>query len=87
MSSEHSEVYILQEADDEWVSPTPASTAVREAVAGETELDPDDIDDIEEYTDVDALQSLLEDDDGELTFAVEGHDVTVGSDGTITVQS
>lgn len=87
MGSEHGNVYLMQEADDEWVSPTPASTAVREAVAGETDLDPADIDDIEAYVDPETLQSLLDDGGDDLTFVVEDHDVTVEADGTITVHS
>ena len=87
MSSEHGDVYILQEDDDEWVSPTPAGTAIREAVADETDFSLDDVDDIEEYVEFDDLQAVLDGDEDDLTFSVEGHDVTVDSDGNIDVES
>ncbi len=87
MSPEEGEVYLMSEGDDgEWVSPTPADTAVRDAVAESTDLDADDLDDLDEYVDLDDLRDLLAGDDGEITFEVEGHDVTITADGTIDVE-
>ncbi|MFC7132855.1 MULTISPECIES: HalOD1 output domain-containing protein [Salinibaculum] len=85
MSQDDGAVYILQESEDEeWVRPTPAWTAIVEAVTGATDLDADRLDDAEAYVDLTALAAAL--DAGEqLQFSVEGHDVTVGPDGTIDV--
>lgn len=86
MSSENGEVYIMSdEDDDEWVSPTPAQTAIVEAVTEATDLSAGDVDDIEEYVDLADLRTTLEDDGEALTFTVEDHEVTVDADGDITV--
>lgn len=86
MSSEDGEVYIMSEAgDEEWVSPTPARTAIPDAVADATDLEDDDIDDIEEYVDLPALREVLDGGEDELTFTIEGHKVTVTDDGDIDV--
>ncbi|MHB9287205.1 HalOD1 output domain-containing protein [Halobacteriales archaeon Cl-PHB] len=86
MSSEEGEVYLMREGDDEeWVTPTPADTAVREAVAAATDLDADDLEELAEYVDADDIREVLAGDDGEVSFAVEAHDVTIGADGSIDV--
>lgn len=87
MSSEDGELYIMSEGDEEvWVSPTPAETAIQDAVAGETDLEVDDLDALEEYVDPETLRDLLEGDGGEVSFSVEDYDVTVTGDGTIEVE-
>lgn len=87
MSSEDGEVYIMSDEgdDEEWVSPTPADDAVRDAVVEATDLDADDLDDLQEYVARDDLRDLLNGDDGELSFEIEDHDVTISADGTIEV--
>lgn len=87
MSSERREVYLLQDdTDDEWVRPTPASTAIVEAVTSHTSLAESDIDDLETYVDWTELANVLAGENGELVFAVEGHEVVVDSGGSITVE-
>jgi len=72
---------------EEWVSPTPVSVAIVETLTAATELDEDDIDDVDEYLDFEELQALLEsDDEGTMTFTIEGHELTVNESGDIEVQ-
>lgn len=88
MNSE-GEVYIMcDKVDEEWVSPTPVGVAISEAVVDATDLDDDDLDDLESYVDIDDLRALLDgDEEDELSFAVEGHEVTISEDGDIDVSS
>lgn len=87
MSSEDGQVYILSNTDDEeWVQPTPARTAIVDAVTAATDLDRAEIDDIEEYVEPSALRSVLDGNRDALTVTVEGHDVTVTGDGDIEVE-
>ena len=85
MSSEDGEVYIMRETDeDEWLSPRPARAAIVDAVASATDLDRDDLDDVDAYLDLAALERAIE--AGEpFQFSVEGHGVTVDPDGEISV--
>lgn len=85
MNSEEQAVYLMQDTDDEWVQPTPAGVAIREAVTAETDLEEDDLATLEEYVDPEELRRLLESDETSLTISVEGHDVTIHSDGDIDV--
>lgn len=87
MSPENEALYIMQDDDEEeWVSPTPASVAIREAVTAATDLDESDISELDSYIDRSTLRQLLEGaDDGQRTFTVEGYEVTVDSSGNITV--
>lgn len=88
MSSEQKDVYIMLDDDDEeWVHPTPASVAITEVITRETDLDESDIHDLDAYLDWEELQGVLEDqDEGEYPFTIEGHDVTVTAGGDITVE-
>jgi|AntRauTorcE11898_2_1112593.scaffolds.fasta_scaffold21919_2 hypothetical protein len=86
MSSEDGEVYIMTgEGDEEWVSPTPAQTAITDAVTDATNLAEEDIDDIETYVDLGELRRVLDGDDEELTFTLEDHEVTVTDAGDISI--
>lgn len=86
MSSEEGEVYIMSDVgDEEWVSPTPARTVIMDAVTSATDLEATDLEDLEEYVDVEALREVLDGDDEELTFTVEDHEVVVTGDGDIDV--
>jgi hypothetical protein len=87
MGSEDTALYVMRGDDEEdWVHPTPAATAIVDAVTGATDLDESEIDDAGSYVDWDDLSALLDGEGGEeLTFAVEGHEVTVSADGTIAV--
>jgi len=86
MESDDSEVYIITDAaGDEWFSPKPAGTAIADAVAAETGLDADDIDDIGAYVDPEELREVLGRQEGSVAFQVEGREVTVAADGTIEV--
>lgn len=84
MSTENGEIYIMSGDGDEWVTPTPARTAIVDAVIEATDLDAGDIDDIESYVDLTDLRNVL-DRREQLTFSVEGHDVVVDETGNIDV--
>lgn len=89
MSSEDGEVYIMRPGDDEgdWVSPVPASEAIRQAVLEASDLDEDDLDDLAAYVDRDDLRAVLnETGDGDLAFDVEDVTVTVAASGEIAVE-
>jgi hypothetical protein len=87
MSSEEHEVYIMQdEEEEEWVSPTPARAVILEAVTDQTDLDADDLDDLDTYVDCEDIREVLEGKGAEeLTFTIESHDITVDSDGDVSV--
>jgi hypothetical protein len=86
------DLYVLapgegEEGTDGWVSPKPIDEAVEAAVTDATDLQAEDLDDVESYVDLEAVAALL-DGDGEgesLTFDVEGHDVVVDGGGHIEV--
>lgn len=87
MSFEDGEVYIMTGVgDEEWVSPTPAQTAITDAITNATDLAKKDIDDIDTYVDLQDLRAVLDGVDGELTFTVEDHDVTITEAGEISVE-
>jgi hypothetical protein len=82
MSPDNGDVYIMSgDGDDGWVSPTPAQTAIVEAVTAATALEADDI---ETYTNLTDLEAALADGQS-YTFTVEGSTVTIDPDGTIDV--
>ncbi|WP_336326741.1 HalOD1 output domain-containing protein [Halovenus sp. HT40] len=83
MSPEHGQIYIMQDTDEEWVAPTPARAAITDALATATDLDEADIKEID--IDRNRLRELLDGEDGEQTFTIEGYDVTIDSSGDITV--
>jgi hypothetical protein len=83
MSPESEEVYIMQDTDEEWVTPTPARAAITDALVAATDLDETDLQDID--IDRGGLRELLDGEGGEQTFTVEGYEVTVDSSGDITV--
>jgi len=87
MSPENGELYIMRDDDaEEWVSPTPVSTAIVDAVTAQTDLNAADIDDIEAYVDLADLHTLLSgDQEGPVSFEVENHGVMVDADGDISV--
>lgn len=80
-------VYIIRDAGDEWVNPTPADEAIVDAVTAATDLSPDDVDDVEAYVDPAEFRTLFEGDSTSLTFTVEGYEITVDSTGDIDVES
>lgn len=91
MSSENGDVYLLREDDDEWVRPTPASTAIVEEVTKQTDLDESDLDesdldDVGTYVDWRELATVLDGEGDNLTFAVDGHEVSIDDEGNITVE-
>lgn len=81
--SQNGAIYIMQDTDEEWVTPTPATAAITEALTTATDLDETDLEEIE--IDRDRLRDLLNSEGQERTFTVEGHDVTIDSSGEITV--
>ncbi|MBV0903748.1 HalOD1 output domain-containing protein [Haloarcula salina] len=91
MSYEDGTVYVLRDGGtdgDGWVSPRPATEVITDAVVEATDLHVDDIDKLDSYIDTDTLRAVVVDGDEEsLTFAVEGHDVTIGRNGAVEVDS
>ncbi|WP_420182042.1 HalOD1 output domain-containing protein [Haloarcula sp. KBTZ06] len=92
MSSNEGTVYMLRnratEGSDDWVSPEPAGDVIADAVIEATDLDADDIDGLDTYVDIGSLRAVVTERTTEsLTFAVEGHDVTITADGEISVDS
>ena len=90
MSSNEGTVYLLRnratEGSDDWVSPEPASDVITDAVIEATDLSADDIDALDTYVDSESLRAVVADGTTEsLTFAVEGHDVTITADGEVSV--
>jgi hypothetical protein len=84
MVSEEDAMYIMEKTEgEEWVSPTPARAAIVEAVTAQTDLDEDDLDDLDSYVDPERLRAVIEGEKGSVTFSVEGHEVTVDTEGTI----
>ena len=85
MSPDNGEVYIMQDTDEEWVSPTPATAAIVEALVSTTDLEETNLQHIGEELDHGKLEAVLAGDDGEETFSIEGYEVTVDSSGDISV--
>lgn len=85
MSPEHGEAYIMQDTDEEWVTPTPATAAIADALSSTTDLEGSDLEDIADDVDHERLEELLAGDSGEETFTIEGYGVTVNSSGDISV--
>lgn len=79
------ELYIMRETEDEWVQPTPARVAIGEAVSRATDLEREELANIEEYVDLGALRQVLEGADDELRVHIEGYDVTIQTSGDIHV--
>ncbi len=74
------------EGSDDWVSPEPADEVIADAVIEATDLDADDIDALDTYVASASLRAVVGEGTTEsLTFAVEGHDVTITADGEISV--
>jgi hypothetical protein len=88
MNAADSTLYIIgDDGDDEWVSPEPADEVIRDAVVSATDLDADDVETVEAYVDGEALAAVVgEGDESDLIFDVEGHAVTVTSDGDVSVE-
>ena len=87
MAPDTGEVYIITDAggDEEWFSPRPAGAAIADAVATETDLEADDLDDIGAYVDPEKLRDVLRQQEGSIAFRVEDLRVSVDADGSIEV--
>jgi hypothetical protein len=86
------DLYVLRPGgdgdDEEWVSPRPIDEVVVESLTAATDLDADDVGDLDSYVDRDDLAAHLTDEtDERLSFDVEGHDVAVATDGTVEVDA
>ena len=87
MDSNGGTVYMIQGDDDsEWVSPEPVEDVIRDHLVAATDLDDGAIGTLAEYVDPEDLAAVVNGTGEEVTFTVEGHDLTVTSDGQITVQ-
>jgi len=87
MDSDDSTVYMIRGGTgDEWVTPTPAEDVIVESLLSASELTAAEIDDLGSYVDADELAAVVNGSDEAITFAVEGYDVTVTSDGDVTVE-
>lgn len=94
MGAENAELYILRPAEETdaegesgWVSPQPADDVIIEAVADAVGDSTASFDDLDSYVDLAALAAVFEGDEDEVTFDVDGHEVTVDESGTIDVES
>lgn len=87
MSQEDREMYLLHdEGVDGWLRPQPAREAIVDAVTGATDLTADDVGNLEDYVDESTLRELLDgDEDGPISFEVEGQEITVDSTGNVTI--
>lgn len=93
MGAEDGELYILRpdedtDVDDDeeaWVSPQPASEVIIEEVAEVVDADPDDFESLDEYVDLDDLAAVFDGDEDSITFEVEEHEVTVTGSGNVEV--
>jgi hypothetical protein len=87
MGSEDADVYIMQAGEDgEWVNPTSARSLIQEALEDDGDVDPDDVEDIGEYVDWDELRDVFDGDAEDVSFTVEGTEVTIDQDGDIAVE-
>ncbi|WP_372480071.1 HalOD1 output domain-containing protein [Halomicrobium sp. HM KBTZ05] len=87
MDSDDSTVYMIRgDTGDEWVSPTPAEDVIVESLLSASELTAAEIGDLGRYVEADELAAVVNGSDEAITFAVEGYDVTVTSDGDVTVE-
>lgn len=77
----------MQDADDEWVSPTPARVAIPDEVTASTDLDSDDLNELEAYVEMAALDAVLNGDEESVEFTVEDYDVVVDEHGEIDVRT
>lgn len=85
MSPDTGNVYIMTgDGEGEWVRPTPAKTAIVDAVTAATDLTVDDLADVETYVDLAELAAALEEQTA-YTAVVEGYDVTIQPSGEIAV--
>lgn len=85
MSPDNGEVYIMQDTDEEWVSPTPVTVAIVEALVSATDLEESNLQHIGEELDHTALEAVLSGDSNEQTLSIEGYEVTIDSSGDISV--
>jgi hypothetical protein len=87
MSSEGDDVYVMRAQGEEadWISPTPVRTAIIEVLAEATDVTDDDVDGLDSYVALDDLRAVVDGPDDQLSFAVEGHEIRVDSDGDIEV--
>jgi hypothetical protein len=93
MSSDDGTVYMMRggsgdDGADEWVSPEPAGAVITDAIVAATELTAEDVGEIETYVDTAELRAVIGDgEEAAVTFAVEGHEVTVTADGDVEVET
>lgn len=85
MSPDDGKVYIMQDTDEEWVSPTPVTAAIVAALVSATDLEESDLQHVDEEIDRARLEDVLSDEKGEQRLSIEGYGVTVDSSGEISV--
>ncbi len=71
---------------DRGQGPVPVGQLIVDAVVAETDLDPDEMDRLSKYVSADEIVALAEDPNrSSLSFSVEGHEIRLDEDGTVTV--
>ncbi|WP_084802595.1 HalOD1 output domain-containing protein [Halorientalis sp. IM1011] len=66
--------------------PVPVGQLIVDAVVAETDIDPGDMDRLSSYVSADEIVALAEDPNRtSLSFSIEGHEVRLDEDGTVTV--
>ncbi|MFB6083783.1 MAG: HalOD1 output domain-containing protein [Halorientalis sp.] len=73
--------------DERGQGPIPVGQLLLDAVLAETDIDPEEMDRLSTYVSADEIVALAEDPVREsLSFSVEGHEVRLDADGTVTVE-
>lgn len=88
MRTEDGTLYMIPRAaaeEDDWAAPAPAGDVIRDAVVAAGDLTAEDVGDLSSYVDVSALRGVVDGDDDEIAFSVEGHEVVVSGDGAVDV--
>ncbi len=67
--------------------PVPVGQLIVDAVLAETDLEPDELEHLSAYVSADEVVTLAEDDDRSgVSFSIEGYEVRLGEDGSVTVE-
>ena len=85
------DLYVVRDGDrggerSEWVQPTPVEQTVTDALTEATDVDPAAVNRLHSYVDPGDLRAVLRATGGTITFPVEDYEVTVHSNGRVTVR-
>jgi len=89
METADADLYIVQNrggGGKEWIRPIPVEQTVTDALTEATGLDAAELDPLETYVDSGDLRAILRATGGTITFPVENYEVTVHSNGRVSVR-